>query len=50
MKRERSFGQRLDDGETKERLMAYYALSEVQYEKILASLKAIRSKRSVEAA
>ncbi len=42
MKREMSFGQRLDDGWTKEQLMAYYALSEAQYEKVLASLKAIR--------
>ncbi len=46
MKRERSFGQRLDDGETKEQLMAYYALSEAQYEKILASLKTIRQRQA----
>ncbi len=46
MKREMSFGQRLDAGETKEQLMAYYALSETQYEKVLASLKAIRKGRT----
>ncbi len=46
MKREKSFGQRYDDGETKEQLMAYYALSEAQYEKVLTSLKAIRQKQA----
>ncbi len=49
MKGEMSFGQRYDVGETKEQLMAYCALSEREYEKVLASLKAIRSRRSGEA-
>jgi hypothetical protein len=42
MKREMSFSQRLDDGWTKEKLMAYFALTVTQYEKVLANLKAIR--------
>jgi hypothetical protein len=49
MKREMSFGQRLDDGWTKEHLMTYYALTETQYEKVIVCLKAIRSIRSEEA-
>jgi hypothetical protein len=46
MKREKSFGQRLDDGWTKETLMAYFALTEAQYEKVMASLKAIRQRQA----
>ena len=42
MNREISFGQRSDAGWTKERLMAYYALSEAQYEKVLGCLNAIK--------
>ncbi len=49
MKHEKSFGQLLDAGWTKEQLTAYFALSEREYEKVLASLKAIRSRRSEEA-
>ncbi len=42
MKVETSFSQKLKAGWTKERLMAYYALTEAQYEKILGCLEAIR--------
>jgi len=42
MKKETSFSQKLKAGWSKERLMAYYALSEREYEKILGCLKAIR--------
>jgi hypothetical protein len=42
MKAETSFSQKVREGWTKERLMAYYALSEREYEKILACLKGIR--------
>lgn len=46
MIREPSFGQRLDAGWTKEPLMAYYALSEAQYEKIIEHLKAVRQRQA----
>lgn len=42
MKAETSFSQKLKAGWTKERLMAYYALTEREYEKILGCLKGIR--------
>lgn len=45
MKAETSFSQKVREGWTKERLMVYYALSEREYEKILASLKAIWAKQ-----
>jgi hypothetical protein len=41
MRAETSFSQKLKAGWTKERLMAYYALTEAQYERILCSLKDI---------
>ncbi len=41
MKAETSFSQKMKAGWTKERLMAYYALTEAQYEKILECLKRI---------
>ncbi len=39
MKTETSFSQKKKAGWTKERLMAYYALTEAQYEKVLKCLK-----------
>jgi hypothetical protein len=42
MKAESSFSQKVRDGWTKERLMAYYALSEREYEKIMECLKRIK--------
>ncbi len=42
MKANTSFSQKLRAGWTKEQLMAYYALTGEQYEKVLESLKAIR--------
>ncbi len=42
MKAETSFSQKLRAGWTKERLMAYYAFTEAQYEKVLVCLKALR--------
>jgi hypothetical protein len=42
MKADTSFSQKLKAGWTKERLMAYYALTEVQYEKVVKCLKGIR--------
>ncbi len=41
MKADTSFSQKMKAGWTKERLMAYYALTEAQYEKIVGSLKVI---------
>lgn len=41
MKKETSFSQKLKAGWTKERLMAYYALTEAQYDRVIESLKAI---------
>jgi hypothetical protein len=42
MKADTSFSQKLKAGWTKERLIAYYALTEAQYEKVMACLKGIR--------
>jgi hypothetical protein len=42
MKAETSFSQKVRDGWTKERLMAYYALTEREYERIIECLKGIR--------
>ena len=42
MKAETSFSQKVREGWTKERLMAYYALSEREYEKLIESLRRIR--------
>ena len=42
MKPNTSFSQKLRDGWTKEQLMAYYVLTEAQYERVLECLKAIR--------
>ncbi len=41
MKAETSFSQKMKAGWTKERLMEYYALSEMEYEKIMKSLRRI---------
>jgi hypothetical protein len=46
MKKERSFRERLKAGSTKEELMKYYALSEVQYQRVLKSLANIWQKVS----
>ncbi len=43
MKMDTSFSQKLRAGWTKEQLMAYYALTEEQFEKVLGCLKAIGS-------
>ncbi len=48
MKTETSFSQKLRAGWTKEQLMAYYALTEAQYEKVLESLKAIGGRMKTE--
>ncbi len=45
MRTETSFSQKLRAGWTKEQLMAYYALTEAQYENVLGCLKAIGNKR-----
>jgi len=42
MKAETSFSQKIKEGWGKERLMAYYALSEREYERIMECLKGIR--------
>ncbi len=42
MKGDTSFSQKMKAGWTKERLMAYYALTEAQYEKVMECLKEIR--------
>ena len=42
MKADTSFSQKMKAGWTKERLMAYYALSEREYERIIEYLKGIR--------
>ncbi len=42
MKADTSFSQKMKAGWTKERLMAYYALTEAQYERVLECLKVIR--------
>jgi len=43
MKADTSFSQKIKEGWTKERLVAYYALTEAQYEKVLECLKGIGS-------
>ncbi len=42
MKPNTSFSQKLREGWTKEQLMAYYVLTEVQYEKVMECLERIR--------
>ena len=42
MKADMSFSQKLQAGWSKERLMAYYALTEREYERIIECLKGIR--------
>lgn len=42
MKAETSFSQKVREGWTKERLMAYYALSEREYEKVMECVKRIK--------
>ena len=42
MKAETSFSQKIKEGWSKERLMAYYALSEREYERVMECLKGIR--------
>ena len=42
MKVDTSFSQKIKAGWTKERLMAYYALTEREYEKIMECLKEIK--------
>ncbi len=49
MKAETSFSQKQRAGWTKEQLMAYYALTEEQYERVIGCLKAIGSMGSGEA-
>ncbi len=49
MKANTSFSQKLREGWTKEQLMAYYALTEAQYEKVLRCLRDIGSVGSGEA-
>ncbi len=41
MKADTSFSQKMRSGWTKERLMAYYALTEAQFERVIESLKVI---------
>jgi hypothetical protein len=41
MKADTSFSQKVREGWTKERLMAYYALTEREYERIMECLKGI---------
>ncbi len=48
MKADTSFSQKLKAGWTKEQLMAYYALSEAQYERVIESLKVIWARRAQE--
>ena len=40
-----SFSQKFDSGWTKEQLMKYYAMTEKQYEKVMACLSVIRNER-----
>lgn len=42
MKTDTSFSQKMKAGWTKERLMAYYALTEREYERLMECLKGIR--------
>ncbi len=48
MKAESSFSKKLKEGWTKERLMAYYGLTEAQYVKVIDSLKSIWTMRTQE--
>jgi hypothetical protein len=48
MKAESCFSRKLRAGWTKEQLMAYYALTATQYERVLGCLKAIGSMGSEE--
>jgi hypothetical protein len=48
MKVETSFSQKMKAGWTKERLKAYYALSESEYERVLKCLKGIRQAGALE--
>jgi hypothetical protein len=41
MKTDTSFSQKIKEGWTKERLMAYYALTEREYERLMECLKGI---------
>jgi len=41
MKADTSFSQKMKAGWTKERLIAYYALTEAQYEKVMGCLNGI---------
>jgi hypothetical protein len=41
MKADMSFSQKLKTGWTRERLTAYYALTEAQYDQVIESLKVI---------
>ncbi len=43
MKADTSFSQKLKAGWTKQELMAHYALTEAQYEKVIGCLKSIGS-------
>jgi hypothetical protein len=42
MKADTSFSQKIKEGWTKEQLIAYYALTEREYERIMDCLKGIR--------
>ncbi len=42
MKTNTSFSQKLQAGWTQKQLMKYYALSEAQYDRVIASLEAIK--------
>ncbi len=48
MKADMSFSQKFKTGWTKERLMAYYELSEAQYGRVIKSLKTIWARRAQE--
>jgi hypothetical protein len=48
MKADTSFSQKLKAGWTKEQLMAYYALNEREYERIIESLKVIWTRQAQE--
>jgi hypothetical protein len=47
MKADTSFSQKMKAGWTKELLMAYYALTEAQYEKVMEWLKGIGSIKQI---
>ena len=46
MKTDTSFSQKIKAGWTKARLMAYYALTETQYEKVMGCLKEIEKHKA----